>query len=433
MPEETARIDETPGTSPAVEVDTRSNFGRRGWQVILFQAALFWFAAGLATHGLNITLPMLVARYGLDQAELLAWATPAAWAAVPASLICARFAGRYGTKLTILVCIALGALCWGLMGRASSVAAFVVLFAGVSFFATGFGYFAGPALVANWFPLKKDLALGWATIGQAFSSAFFVPAVALSLSVFGVRNGFWGLSALMAVMFVLALLFVRDRPEEVGCFPDNDPDSLGKLEALKRGQPADASELTVARLLANRHVWLMGCASGCVYIVLVGVISQLVPRLTALGLSLDAAISYVMIAALIGIPGAPVWGWIGQWLGTRMALVVYMLWWLGAVGLQVFEPRGAVLWLSLLMIGFSLGGATNLTTSIVASKFRRDAFVKAFGVIHPIQSVVRCFSFSILALGLNFLGGYTGAYALLAGVCLLTIVLTLMIDLEPVA
>ncbi|PIP00335.1 MFS transporter [Pleomorphomonas carboxyditropha] len=417
---------------PAV-TDLSSNFGRHGWTVIGFQAVLFWFAAGLATHGLNITLPTLIARYGLDQATLLAWATPAAWAGVPAGFLAAKFAEKYGAKLTILIGIAACAVCWGLMGQASSVARFALCFAGLSFFATSFGYIAGPTLIATWFPLKKDLAFGWTTVGQALSSAFFVPLVAFFLAIFGPDYGFWGLSALLAVLFVAVALFIHNRPEEVGCHPDNDPRSLEKLAALKRAVPADAAELTTRRLLRDVDVWLIGLATGCVYIVLVGVISQQVPRLTALGLPMDTAISYVMITALIGIPGAYAWGWVGQKLGTKPALVVYMLWWLVAVALQMFEPKGAVLWASLLMIGFSLGGATNFATSIVASKFRREQFVKAFGVIHPIQSVVRCFSFSILAFGLNFLGGYAGAYALLAGVCLLTIVLVSRIDTRPIA
>ena len=192
-------------------------------------------------------------------------------------------------------------------------------------------------------------------MGQAFSSAFFVPLVAFFLTIFGPDYGFWGLSGLMAVLFVAVALAVHNRPEEVGCHPDNDPRSLEKLAALKRPVPAGAGELTTRRLLADRDAWLIGLASGGVYIVLVGVISQLVPRLTALGLPIETAISYVMITALIGIPGAYAWGWVGQKLGTKPALVVYMLWWLVAVVLQMFEPKGAVLWASLLMIGFSLG------------------------------------------------------------------------------
>ncbi|MEF2074278.1 MFS transporter [Consotaella aegiceratis] len=411
--------------------DTKSNFGGRGWSIIVFQALMFWFSAGITTHGLNVVLPTLTGTYGLDNTRLLAWATPASWAGVVAGFLCAKMADKWGAKFTILISLVLASLAWGLLGLSSTVAAFVICFAAVQFFGTGFGYIGGPTLMANWFPLKKDLALGWTTMGQAFSSAFFVPVLAFFLATFGPVYGFSGMSVMMMVLFVLIAAFVKNKPEELGCYPDNDPHSTEKLAAL-HAQEGPVPELTTGRLLRNKDVWLIGLGSGCVYIVLVGIISQIVPRLMALGYDLNTAVLYMMISALVGVPGAFFWGWLGQAMSTRLALVVYMAWWFVAVVLNMFELNPVILWASLLMIGFSLGGATNLTTSIVASKFRRELFVKAFGIIHPIQSVVRCFAFSILAFGLAYLGGYTGAYALLAGVCLLTMILFWNADTTPI-
>ncbi len=48
------------------------------------------------------------------------------------------------------------------------------------------------------------------------------------------------------------------------------------------------------------------------------------------------------------------------------------------------------------------------------------------------KSVIRCLSFSILAFGLAYLGGYTGAYALLVGVGVITLILLWLIDTTPV-
>ena len=85
---------------PAV-TDLSSNFGRHGWTVFGCQAVLFWCAAGLATHGLNITLPTLIARYGLDQATLLAWATPAARAMSPVASLMPTMRGFSASAATV--------------------------------------------------------------------------------------------------------------------------------------------------------------------------------------------------------------------------------------------------------------------------------------------------------------------------------------------
>ncbi|WP_316859866.1 MFS transporter [uncultured Cohaesibacter sp.] len=419
-------------TSDAFSKDTSSNFGKLGWAIIVTQAALYWIGAGICAHGLNLVLPTLVDTYSLDNSQLLLWATPASWAGIAAGFLCAKMVQKFGPKTTILTCLLAAAIFWGCLGMASSITLFVILFAGVSFFGTGFAYIGGSALVANWFPRKKDLALGWTSFGQTLSSAFFVPLLALSIAILGVKLGFLVISALMLIMFLVVASLLADKPEQLGCFPDNNPnwkDSFGAED----DPDMQVQKLTVGRLLKMKDVWLMGLGSGCVYMVLVGVTSQLVPRLMSLGYDKNTSILYMSIAALIGTLGAYPWGWLGQKISTRLAIMVYMVWWFVAIMINILAHGNVyLLWVSLVMVGLSLGGATNLTTSIVASKFPRGQFAPAFGIIHPIQSLVRCCCFVVLAFGIEHLGGFDGAYGLLMGICIVTILMYWETNTDPI-
>lgn len=413
-------------------LDTRSNFGLRGWSIVVIEGLLIWIAAGVQVHGLNIMVPTLSQAFDIDKATLLFWATPASWGSVAAAFVMAKYCEKKGARRTIVVSLIVCAVCFGLLGVWGSLAAFVILFFGVNFFGTGYGYVGGLALIANWFPRKKNLALGWVTMGQTMSTALFVPSLAWLFATFGVKFGFMGVSLAMLVLVLVVALFSRNMPEEMGCSPDNVPMTAEEVARSRREQESYVCPLTTRQLLGMRDVWFMGLASGGVYVVLVGVLSQLVPRLMAMGYELNTAILYLAIAAFIGVPGAYCWGWLGQRLGTKLGLIAYSLWWLVAVVLNMFEFNPVTLWSSLVMIGLSFGGATNLTTSIVAEKFPRGAFVKAFGIVAPIQGIVRCCSFAILAFGLTYLGGYVGAYALLVVVALIDVVLFWMTDLTPV-
>ncbi|MGE4528092.1 MAG: nitrate/nitrite transporter [Rhodospirillaceae bacterium] len=377
-------------------------------------------------------VPTLSGHFSIDSNTLLFWATPASWASVISAFACAKLCEKTGAKNTILLSLVVCGICFGLLGTWGSVLGFVVLFAGVNFFGTGYGYVGGLALIANWFPRKKNLALGWVTMGQTMSTALFVPGLAWLFATFGVQNGFWGVSAAMFVLVLVVAVFARDTPEEFGCAPDNLPMTAEEIVASREAQEAYVCPLSTKQILGMRDVWLIGLASGGIYVVLVGVLSQLVPRLMAMGYELNTAILYLAIAAFIGVPGAYCWGWLGQKLGSKLGLIVYGLWWLVAVVLNMFEFNQFTLWASLGMIGLSFGGATNLTTSIVAEKFPRGSFVKAFGIIAPIQGVVRCCAYAVLAFGLKYLGGYTGAYALLVGVALINVALFWMTDVTPV-
>jgi len=236
----------------------------------------------------------------------------------------------------------------------------------------------------------------------------------------------------MLLMALVVWRFVKNTPEEMGCSPDNVPMSAQEIAASRAEQAAYVSPFSTRRLLAMKDVWLIGIGSGGIYIVLVGVLSQLVPRMMEMGYSQGQAIANLSIAAFIGVPGAYIWGWLGQRFGSRKALMGYAAWWMVAVIVNMVQTNAVVLWISLVMIGLSFGGATNLTTSIVADKFSRGSFVKAFGLIQPIQGVVRTTAYAILAFGLTHLGGYVGAYGLLVAIAVVNIVIFWVVDTTPV-
>ncbi|NDL63237.1 MFS transporter [Acerihabitans arboris] len=409
-----------------------NGFGARGWVLIVFQAVMFWLAAGAVTHGLNVMLPALSRTYGLDYNTLLALATPASWASIPAGPLCAWLCEKKGAKFNIILCLIACGICFGLLGHCGSLIGFTLLFAGVCFFGTGFAYVGGTAVMTSWFVRKAGLALGWCTVGQTFSSAFFVPALAALFIWLGVSRGFWGISLLMFIMAALVLLFVANKPEDVGLAPDNDRVTAAEVGERVRRHDSYVCPLGVWQLLRMRDVWFMGLSTGAIYIMLVGVVSQIVPRLMALGYELNTAIFYMSVSALFGTLGAYGWGWLNQRIGVKRALLAYTGWWMAAVVINLFAHQGVTLWVSLLMIGFSLPGATNLSTSLIATKFPRRLYVRALGIVHPIQSVVRCFAFSILAFGLAYLGGYTGAYLLLVAVGAVALLLIWLTDVTPV-
>ena len=121
-----------------------------------------------------------------------------------------------------------------------------------------------------------------------------------------------------------------------------------------------------------------------------------------------------------------------QRLGVKRCAMLYLAWYAVALALNIFELNTVTMWISLAMIGEALGGATNLSMSIVAEKFPRGAFVKAWGVVNPIQSIVRCCAFAVLAFGLSHFGGFAGAYSILLVIALISMILIWKTDTRPV-
>jgi MFS family permease len=421
------------------------NFGGRGWSIIVLEGLLICVAAGSVSHGLNIITPTLSAAYGIDNNALLYAATPATFGGVIGAYVLAKTTERWGSKLNILVSLLSCALAFGLLGVVgNTVGGFFAAYFVVNFFGTGYGYVGGLTLINMWFPRKKNTALGFVTMGQTMSTALYVPLLAWFITLAGPKNpamGFWGMSGVMAVLFILVAVFAKNLPEEVGKTPDNEPMTAAQIAATREAAAKFKSPYSTWQLLKMKDIWLMAVGTGCVYIMLVGVMSQMVPRQISIGIAQPQAVLNLSIAAFIGVPGAFVWGWLGHKIGSRKAIIVYSCWWITSIAVNAYFALNPVtLWISLIMLGFSFGGATNLATSIVADKFPRSAFVGANAVVQPLQGIVRSLATSILAFGLQTFGGpdpdkpsYAGPYTILIGVGVLGVILFLFTNTKPSA
>lgn len=421
------------------------DFGRRGWSVIVIEGLLICVAAGTVSHGLNLITPTLSAAYGIDNNALLYAATPATLGGVIGAYVLAKTTERWGSKRNILVSLAVCALSFGLLGHVGgTVGGFFAAYFITNFFGTGYGYVGGLALVNMWFPRKKNSALGFVTMGQTMSTALYVPVLAWFIKLAGPDHpayGFWGMSVVMLALMAVVALFVKDLPEDAGCTPDNEPMTEAEIAASRQAAASFKSPYTVGQMLKLKDIWLMAIGTGCVYIMLVGVMSQMVPRQMSIGIEQGQAVTNLAIAAFIGVPGAFVWGWLGHKLGSKRAVIIYSCWWIVSIAINAyFSLNPVTLWISLIMLGFSFGGATNLAASLVADKFPRSAFVGANAIVQPLQGIVRAFATSILAFGLQMFGGpdpanpsYTGAYTILIGVGVIGLILFGLTNTKPSA
>jgi OFA family oxalate/formate antiporter-like MFS transporter len=141
----------------------------------------------------------------------------------------------------------------------------------------------------------------------------------------------------------------------------------------------------------------------------VGVVSQLIPRIMSFGYSQSMALTVMAICAIIGAVGSYVVGWWDQKWGTKVALMLFAI--VFAISL-VFNviPNTVCFYISLALIGFSLGGAANFPVSFTASLFGRRDFTKAFAPINIMTVAIRMLGFSALSLFSTITGSVSGAY-----------------------
>ncbi|MGO0059833.1 MFS transporter [Brevibacillus fluminis] len=395
-----------------------AGFGRRGWGLILFSLVMYYNFAAWTTDGLNLFTEGFGTLHGWDPAELLAYSTPSGWLGIIGGFVFGQLVMSKGVRFSAVAALVMGGIATIWFGRVESVFSYAIAIMLMSFFATGYGFVVPGTLINNWFPQKKGMALGWATMGMPLCTATFVPLMVFLFERYGLPNTMAIMGGTMVLLALLALFWIKETPEEAGVYPDNDPSST-HVQTDRAEREAYVSPFTLKVLVKDKNMWLISLGFGCLWMVTVGIVSQLIPRLLSIGYDLDSAILMLSSAAVCALPGSLFWGWLDQRKGTRIAGMVYAIMYIATLILLIVQGGTVLTFLTVLMVGIGLGGIKNLIPSMVGSIYGRYDFPAANRLITPIASLVRVCAFALIAVGLKITGSYTGAYLIFIAIDLL--------------
>jgi len=412
-----AMSQESPGGSS-------SGFGAAGWRMILFSVFGYFAMAGWCADGINIFTPAFAAKNGWDVAKLLALVAPGGLMSVVGSGFWGQVIIKKGPRFVMTLTLAVSAAVILWFGRITTLWEFTVVFMVLNFFGAGFGFIAPGTLMNNWFPRKKGMALAIATAGFPLATALFVPLIAFMFNHMGIANS----TSVWAVIFLIAagvgFLVVRDNPEQIGCYPDNDPtENRATLEELDSYE----SPFTVKRLLKDRDMWLISAGWGCLWMVTVGIVVQLVPRLMSIGHSQGKALALLSAAAICAVPGGLVWGWLDQKLGSKTASFIYGVMYILTLILLITQTHNLVMtFITIVFVGIGLGGIKNLITSMVGTVYGRYDFTSAYRMIIPLSIVIRTLCFPIMGFAMARFNSLSAAYVIFIFVDIIALGLILM-------
>ena len=415
-----SQSESSPQESPS---GARTGFGAAGWRMIIFSIFMYFAMAGWCADGINIFTPAFAAKNGWDVGKLLTLVAPGGIMSVVGCGFFGQLIIKKGPRFVITVTLIASAAVILWFGRITTLWEFAVVFMVMNFFMAGFGFIAPGTLMNNWFPRKKGMALAIATAGFPLASAVFVPLIAFMFHRFGIANS----TSIWAVIFLVAALVgylvVRDNPEQIGCYPDNDPnENRASLEELENYE----SPFTVKRLLKDRDMWLIAAGWGALWMVTVGIVVQLVPRLTSIGYPLPKAIAFLSIAALCAIPGGLIWGWLDQKLGTKKASLIYGLMYILTLILLITQTGNQVMtFITIVFVGIGLGGIKNLITSMVGTVYGRYDFSAAFRLVIPFSIIIRTLCFPIMGFAMAKFHTLSAAYVIFIGVDVIALFLVL--------
>ena len=398
----------------AKEKQSMNNFGI-GWGTILYCLLMFFLYVGMINDGTNVLAPAAAANCGVEPGTIITMNGYAGMIAVIGFIIAGQINKKIGPRLTSAICLIISGVTYIGCGNATSVMFYTVC---MTLCATGMmsaGYVAGGTLVANWFPKKKGIVMGYTTMGHNFASAFYVAIMTGLIATMGSMNKASSLPGVAAIILgIVGFIFMRNTPQERGINPDNVSD---EVYASEYDTAEDDSDWTTIKLLKTKETWFAAIFTGLFQICSVGVMQQLVTRnIRDFGMTQGAALTLMTIVALIGVFGSWIIGVIDQKIGTKKTMQFFGIWYAAALVINVLAKGqvGLLFYLSILMIGMGIGGSANFTTSLPTSIFGRQGFDKVNSVVFPIQGFVTAWCFVVNGIVTNVIGNLSVAYIIFA-------------------
>lgn len=341
------------------------NFGVQGWVTILYCLLMFWLYAGMVNSGSNVTAPAIAEKFGILPGTVLNMNTVAGVVGVIFFIVVGQINRVIGARITSGVCLIVAGLAYLGVGNAVNLAMYTVCMCIVVGGVMSAGYISGGDLVTQWFPKKKGIVMGYTTMGHNLASVAFVPLITLLVGRLGIGNGVIPISVCAIVLGILGLLLVRNTPQERGLNPDNVSDEVYRTEYF-HGHEDPTGGWTTGRLLWCKETWLVAVTTGMFQICSLGVVSQMVLRNMELGFSREQATFILSLVALIGLVGSFFVGYMDERLGTKKSMLFFGIWY--ALSLLANATENTVLvYVSIFMIGMSIGGSANFTTSLTTS------------------------------------------------------------------
>jgi len=318
-----------------------------------------WFPLGLTyatyymgRYNLNVSSTTMIDRFDLSKADFGMIATAGFWTYALAVAFNGPLADRIGGKKSILIGAA-GACALNLLigllflnGWQTKIIVGMSLLYAVNQYFQSFGALSVVKVNAPWFAVQERGVFG-GVFGIMISSGYFL-ALTVGGWILSFLPWYWVFlipSALLAVMFVVDWIVVKDRPSQAG-FEDFDTGDATSKDA-DRDKPVDFPYL-VRRVFSNRIILTIIAAEFCTGFVRQGVMLWFTPFLKEVH-KIDVGTGLYTVASIGITVGGIIGGLLCGYLSDRVfgsrrppvAFIFYLgqivaLVWLGQTGSPLF-------------------------------------------------------------------------------------------------
>jgi sugar phosphate permease len=280
----------------------------------------------------------------------------------------------------------------------------------------------GAIVVQRWFAVHRGLALGMLTASAATGQLIFLPFLAKLVVDHGWRSSVITMALLALLMAPLALVLMRDRPEEKGLLPLGQAQGVAVTTAAVQN-PFVAAISALRDASRTREFWIL---AGSFFICgastngLIG--THLIPACMDHGMPEVQAASLLAVMGIFDLVGTTGSGWLSDRFDNRILLFTYY----GLRGLSLlYLPYGFISaghGLSIFAIFYGLDWIATVppTVALARQAFGPEKTGLVFGWIMASHQIGAALAASVAGLIRTNEGSYDHAFIIAGSLCLIT-------------
>lgn len=402
-----------------------------GWLVVAALATIMFLSAGLGFYSLGVFITPFEEEFGWSRGQVsigIALATTTSGLLGP---VVGVAVSRVGAR-TVLATGAVGmGICFGLLGLTWSLPYLYAMFILMAAWRGGLMLVPVAQVVANWFQRRRGLAIGVATTGIGFGGLVMAPLSKVLISSIGWRPTFVILGlVIIAVGLPLTLLVIRERPSDRGLHPDGltpmDPPVPPQPASTARPDPA--TEIwSASEAIRTQPFILATVATSLGFASMGAVLLHTSPFMEDRGMAPELAGLVLGFVAGMGILGKVGSGHAADRVAPPLVLAAVFL--METVGLLILIATDSIFGVAafVLIFGYSMGAVVALQPLVVVHYFGITSVATILGAMTAFSSLFTAFGPVFAGVMHDWLGNYTLAYLIFAGVnCFAALLVLLM-------
>ena len=237
------------------------------------------------------------------------------------------------------------------------------------------GPLAATVLLSRWFVNRRGTAMGIAIAGISLGTFMFSPILQFLLNMFEWREALRALAAIICIVALPAALLVVSHPRERGLFPDGAASDPQAEAAASKG----GAVFSLAAILTDRTFWLLALVVATVTAGLKGMVTNLVPMATDVGITANAAALLISIYAASGFMSKLTFAATADRINPRRLLAISLIGYgVGTAAMAVAGSSYAALAVGVMLMGF-FGGMMIPMESYLTPRIWGRAFVGRVG------------------------------------------------------